>query len=188
MEVASGTIPRVRLLALQQLCANAGRARPGLIAGAAALAFAAAGASAQSARGSVVYEAKGASQVVAPRYAYLLRGPDAVSGKPIRRVVLSVADLGATLRGCETMSCPDANLREGMTIDFDAGPRLNYWLVADGQRVQYSGTAEPGSLALSANTPQKLAGRWTLDARAAGGPRIEIEFDAPLASDLSRAR
>jgi hypothetical protein len=156
--------------------------------GVATLALAAAGACGQSARGSIVYAAKDGERVVAPRYAYLVAGPDEVSGKPIRRVVLSVEDAGARLRACRTMRCPEASLGEGMTIDFDAGPRLNYWLVADGQRVQYSGTAEPDSLALSANTPQKLAGRWTLDARAAGGPRIEIEFDAPLASDLSRAR
>ena len=30
-----------------------------------------------------------------------------------------------------------------MTVDFDAGPRLNYWVVANGQKIQYSGTAKP---------------------------------------------
>jgi hypothetical protein len=38
------------------------------------------------------------------------------------------------------------------------------------------------------NTPQRIAGRWDLDARAAGGPRIDVQFDAPLAKDLQRAR
>jgi hypothetical protein len=188
MEVASGTITRVRFLVTQRVRSDVRRARPGLIVGATVFVLAAASAWGQSARGSIVYATKGGERIVSPRYAYLVSGPDAVSGKPIRRVVLSVADLGATLRGCDTMNCADGNLREGMTIDFDAGPRLNFWLVADGQRVQYSGTAEPASLVLGTNTPQKLSGRWNLDARAAGGPRIDIEFDAPLAKEVQRAR
>ena len=69
---------------------------------------------------------------------------------------------------------------EGMTVDLDAGPRLNYWFVANDQRVQYSGTADPASLKLTTDAPQRLAGKWDLDARAAGGPRVQLEFDAAL--------
>ena len=69
------------------------------------------------------------------------------------------------------MMCCDGDIVEGMTIDLDAGARLNYWFVADDQRVQYSGTAEPSSLKLSVDTPQRVAGGWDLDARAAGGPK-----------------
>jgi hypothetical protein len=99
-----------------------------------------------------------------------------------------VADVGSKIRACEAMGCADGGIGEGITIDLDAGSRLNYWFVANGQRVQYSGSAEPASLALTVNTPQRIAGRWDLDARAAGGPRIEVEFDAPLAKELKRAR
>ena len=143
---------------------------------------------AQGASGTIAYAANAGRVVVAPEHAYLVAGPDEVSGKPIRRVVLSVADVGSKIRACETMSCADGGIGDGVTIDFDAGSRVNYWFVANGQRVQYSGSAEPASLALAVNTPQRIAGRWDLDARAAGGPRIDVQFDAPLAKDLQRAR
>ena len=138
--------------------------------------------------GSIAYQAKSGPIVVTPKYAYLVSGPDEVSGKPIRRVVLAVSDVAPKIRACEAMSCADGGLREGMTIDFDAGPRLNYWFVANDQRVQYSGTAEPASLQLVANAPQRLAGKWDLDGRAAGGPRIQIEFDAALLKEMKQAR
>jgi hypothetical protein len=155
---------------------------------AATLAFACSVARADGVSGSIAYQSKVGAIVVTPKYAYLVSGPDEVSGVPIRRVVLAVADVASKIRACEAMSCSDGGLREGMTIDFGAGPRLNYWLVANDQRVQYSGTAEPASLLLTADTPQRLAGRWDLDGRAAGGPLIRIEFDAPLLKAMKQAR
>lgn len=143
---------------------------------------------AQAASGTIAYAAKAGPVVVAPEHAYLVAGLDEVSGKPIRRVVLSVADVGSKIRACETMRCADGGVGDGVTIDFDAGSRVNWWFVANGQRVQYSGSAEPASLALAVNTPRRIAGRWDLDARAAGGPRIDVQFDAPLAKDFKRAR
>jgi hypothetical protein len=35
---------------------------------------------------------------------------------------------------------------------------------------------------------KRLAGTWTLDARKAGGPLIDIEFDAPLIKEIKDAR
>ena len=84
------------------------------------------------------------------------------------------------------MSCSDGGITEGMTIDFDAGPRLNYWFVGNNQMVQYSGTAEPASLKLTADTPQRLAGKWDHDDSAAGGPRVQIEFDASLVREITK--
>ena len=155
---------------------------------AAVLALVCGAACADGVSGSIAYAAKSGPIVVTPKYAYLVAGPDEVSGKPMRRVVLAAADVAPKIRACEAMSCSDGGLREGMTIDFDAGPRLNYWLVGNDQRVQYSGTAEPTSLRLVANTPQRLAGKWDLDARAAGGPQIQIEFDAALLKTMKQAR
>jgi hypothetical protein len=76
---------------------------------------------------------------------------------------------------------------EGLTIDLDAGARINYWFVADGQRVQYSGHAKPSSLQLSADTGERVAGAWRLDAHLAGGPEVQVEFDAPLLKVFTRA-
>lgn len=72
-------------------------------------------------------------------------------------------------------------------VDLDAGPRLNYWVVLNDQRVQYSGTAKPAVLTLTADTATRLAGKLTLDGTA-GGPKVEIEFDAPLLKELKKAR
>ena len=67
-----------------------------------------------------------------------------------------------------------------MTLDLDASRRLNYWVVFNDQRVQHSGTAEPAALKLTAENPARLAGKLVIDDSAAGGPRVDIEFDAPL--------
>jgi hypothetical protein len=158
----------------------------GLILGT-AIAFASGPANAGEAKGTITYKGK-SPIVVTIKHAYLVKGPDFVSGKTIRRVVLSVADVGPKLSACTTMSCSDGGITEGMTIDFDAGPRLNYWFVGNNQLVQYSGTAEPASLKLTADTSQRLAGKWDYDDSAAGGPRVQIEFDAPLVKEITKSQ
>jgi hypothetical protein len=155
---------------------------------AAAIAFASAPALAGDAKGTITYQGKAGPIVVTVKHAYLVKGPDVVSGKTIRRVVLSVADVAGKLAACGTMMCSDGDITEGMTIDFDAGPRLNYWFVGNNQLVQYSGTVEPASLKLTADTPQRLAGKWDFDGSAAGGPRVQIEFDAPLVKEVTKLR
>jgi hypothetical protein len=140
------------------------------------------------AKGTITYKYKSGDIVVRIKHAYLFKGPDVVSGKAIRRVVLSVADVSARLAACATMLCSDGDIVEGMTIDFDAGPRLNYWFVGNNQLVQYSGTADPASLKLTADTPKRLAGKWDYDGSAAGGPRLQIEFDAPLVKEVAKLR
>jgi hypothetical protein len=140
-----------------------------------------------TATGSIVYQSKAGLVTVRPKYAYLVKGPDTVTGNIVRRVVLSASDLAPKLRICATMMCGDGDMTEGLTIDLDAGARINYWFVANGQRVQYSGTAEPSSLKLSSDTDQRVAGAWLLDARAVGGPRVQIEFDAALLKVFTKA-
>ena len=140
-----------------------------------------------AATGSISYQSRGGLITVQPKFAYLVKGPDTVTGNIVRRVVLSASELAPKLRTCATMMCGDGDMTEGLTIDLDAGARINYWFVAEGQRVQYSGTAEPSSLRLSSNTDQRVAGSWRLDARPAGGPQVQIEFDAPLLKVFARA-
>lgn len=71
------------------------------------------------------------------------------------------------------------SLTEGMTVDFDVGPRLNYWVVGNGQKIQYSGTAKPEqALKLTADTAQRLAGTLVIDDSAAGGAKVNVKFDA----------
>ena len=135
------------------------------------------------ATGKVVY--KGATLSI--RYAYLVRGPDAVDPKKvIRRLVLSSTDMEGKIRSCTEMRCSDGSLHEGMTVDFDSGPRLNYWVVLNDQRVQYSGTAKPESFTARADGAGKLAGRLSIDDSGAGGAVVDVDFDATLVKDFSK--
>jgi hypothetical protein len=152
-----------------------------------AVLFVAAGAGAVEARdatGTISIKSKTKPVVVTVKNAYLVRGIDIVSGKPMRRIVISVADVAGALKACATMSCSDGGIGEGMTIDLDTGARVNYWVVGNDQLVQYSGTADPTSLKLTTDTPQRVAGSWDLDASGSGGPVIKIAFDAALVKEI----
>ena len=140
-------------------------------------------ASADEAKGMGTYKDK---PVVIFKHAYLMKGPDPVTKKVIRRLVLSVADVSAALKGCDNMMCSDGGIEEGMTVDFDAGQRLNYWFVANGQRIQYSGTAEPSAAKLTTDSPGRLAGTLKIDGRGAGGPQVDVTFDATLVKEVKK--
>jgi hypothetical protein len=143
------------------------------------------GASAEEAKGAVSY--KGAT--LALKYAFLVKGPDAIDRtKIIRRVIFATTDLAAKIRACQTMSCVDGLVDEGMTLDLDAGPRLNYWTGLKGGLVQYSGTARPSALSARTDEPGRVAGKLGIDDTAAGGAKVEVEFDVKLLKELKAAR
>ena len=159
----------------------------------AGLAFAAAAAivpavaAADPATGTIDYRSKAGAVVVSVTNVYMVKGPDELSGKPIRQLIFTSDDVGATLQHCSSMTCAGGNVMEGMTVDFDVGPRLNYWVAGNGQRVQYSGTVKPDeSLKLTADTPGHLAGTLTIDDSAAGGPKVNIRFDAKTIKQFIR--
>jgi len=142
-----------------------------------------------TATGTLTYVSKGAPLTVALKYAWLVKGPDAVdTKKTIRHLILSAVDIGAKVAACKTMSCTDSDLGSGMTVDFDAGPRLNYWVSLNGQLVQYSGTVRPEALKLTTDTPARLAGKLTIDDSGAGGAKVDVTFDAPMLPELKLAR
>jgi len=135
------------------------------------------------ASGAITYRGKSA----AIRHAAMVQGLDAVDGKKtLRRLVLTAADSAPAIERCATMACVDAAVTEGMEVDFDAGPRLNYWIALDGQRIQYSGTAVPESFAATSSDRRRMAGRLAIDDSSAGGPAIDVELDAPLVRTFSR--
>jgi hypothetical protein len=133
------------------------------------------------AKGTVVFKGRTAEV----KYAYLVKGPDAVSKATIRRLILSTKDLGAKIAACKTMSCTDSDLDDGLSINFDSGPRLNYWMVMNGQKIQYSGTLKPEVLKTSASDGKKMAGKLAFDDAGAGGPKADVEFDAPLVKEVA---
>jgi hypothetical protein len=142
-------------------------------------------AAAGDAKGTLSHKAR----TVTFTHAYLVTGPDGFDPrKTVRRVILSTTDVGAPLRGCETMSCAHGVLREGLAVDLDGGPRLSYWMTVDDQLVQHSGTKPPAALETSADRPTRLAGRLAFDDTPPGGPKVEVEFDAALLKEYRAAR
>jgi hypothetical protein len=139
-------------------------------------------AAADGSKGTAAYQGK----TIELKYVYLVKGPDAMSNA-IRELVFSPTDIGAKIQACASLGCVSGELKEGMTVDFDAGPRLNYWIVTNGQRVQYSGTAEPSSFTASANEANRLAGALKIDDAGAGGGKVDVTFDAGLAKDFGSA-
>ncbi len=138
-----------------------------------------------TATGTLTY--KGQSAPI--EYVWLIKGPDTFDPKvTIRHLIFSSMDIGAKVTACKTMSCTDAALGSGMTVDVSAGPRLNYWVVLNDQRVQYSGTVRPDALKLTLDTPTRLAGKLTIDDASAGGAKVDATFDAPLLQELTLAR
>ena len=142
-------------------------------------------AGAGDAKGTLTHKGK----TVTLKHAYLVTGPDAVDPKKsIRRVILSAKELGATVRGCQVMSCADSQLMEGLVVDFVGGPRLNYWMTVNDQRVQHSATKPPSVLKASADEPKRVAGKLVFDDTASGGPKVDVEFDAALVKEFKAAR
>ena len=103
-------------------------------------------------------------------------------------MILSATDIGQALRSCKTMMCADGQLTRGMTVDFDVGPRLNYWISLNGQKVQYSGTVTPDAFAARVNDARHLAGRLTIDDATAGGPKVDVEFNGKLFKEFGPER
>ena len=151
-----------------------------------ALAVVAGSVLAGNAKGTATYKGKAKVVTVTFAHAYLMKGPEMGNGPVIRRLVLSATDVSAALKSCENMMCSGGGIREGMTVDFDAGPRLHYWFVADGQTIQYSATADRAAAKLTTDSPTRLAGTLAIDATTAGGPKVEVEFDASLVKELKK--
>jgi len=142
---------------------------------------------AEPASGTINYQSKSGPIAINVANVYLVKGPDAVSGKTVRQLVFVPADIGAKLKACATLSCVSGLLNEGMTVDFDVSPRLNYWVVGNGQKVQYSGTAKPEeTLKLTTDTPEQMAGTLTIDDSRAGGAKVNVKFDAKTAKSFSK--
>lgn len=160
------------------------RARIGVALGLALCAVHAAHA-ADAATGALDY--KGRSTTL--RYAWLVTGPsDMEPGRTVRRVVLSAHDIGAKLQACTTFSCTDGMVTEGATLDFTGGARIAYWIALGGQKVQYSGTALPSAFAARVDDASHLAGGLAIDDTAAGGPKLQADFDVARLKAFTVAR
>lgn len=135
------------------------------------------------ASGTLVHQTRSGPIEVKPKHAYLVVGPN-FENKTVRLLVLSEADMTSAIQGCDRLGCVGSELMAGTTVEFDAGTRMGYWFVANGQRVQHSDTAQPETMNLSQNTPKRLAGQWTLTGGV--GPTGSVKFDATLVKTFSK--
>jgi hypothetical protein len=133
------------------------------------------------AKGTVAYK----SRTTNVKYAYLVQGPDAVSKQPIRRIILSATDLSAAIAKCRSMTCTDGDLGDGLSVNLEPGPRFTFWMVMNDQKIQYSGTEPVASLVKTADDGKRVAGTLRFDKTTAGGPRVDLEFDATLVKEVT---
>lgn len=143
---------------------------------------------ADSAKGTVTYAAKSGPVSVAIKHVYLIKGPDAISGKMGRQLVFAATDMTDAIKKCDNVSCATGTLESGITAELDIMPPVAFWFVTNGQRVQASGVAKRESLKLTADTPQKMAGKWNYDGSGAGMPKVDVEFDVTLLKEFAKAR
>ena len=141
------------------------------------------------AKGSLTHKAKGKDATVNLKHVYLITGPDDVEpDKIIRRLAFSANDIGAKILSCQSMSCASGLITEGLTVDLVSGPRFMYWLSINDGLVQHSGTTKPANLQATIDQPGKLAGKLSFDDSAAGGPRVNVDFDTVLVKEFKTAR
>jgi hypothetical protein len=157
------------------------RHRTAIVVAAAFAAAFAVPAAAEPAKGTVTQ----GSRTATIQHAWLVVGPDVMDPKTtVRQLVLSSTDIGAKIKACAKLSCVGGHVEDGMTVDI-GGPRLNFWVSLNGQRVQYSGTEAPAALAAGVNDGKRLAGTLKIDKSKSGGSTIDVSFDAPLAKTFT---
>ncbi|QBB71244.1 hypothetical protein ELE36_13250 [Pseudolysobacter antarcticus] len=123
------------------------------------------------------------------KYAVLVRGPDEMnSGKTLLRIYLSSADIGAKIKACKTLHCADATLEDGAMVDYSEARHLDYSVKLNGQRMQYSGATDASAFALASGSPNHLVGKLHVDDSAAGGAKIDADFDLTLVSTFTTVR
>jgi hypothetical protein len=141
-------------------------------------------ATAGDASGKISHVFKSGTVSITPKHAFLVSGPN-FEGKAIRQLILSDVDLGAAIKACDSLACATWDLTAGASVTFDEGSRLGYWVVADGQRKQHSGTARPANMALTMDTPKRLAGTWNMTDDGQG-TTASVKFDASLIKSFKK--
>jgi hypothetical protein len=123
------------------------------------------------------------------RYATLVRGPDEMDeSRTVLRIYLSSADIGAKIKACKTLSCADKALEDGAMVDFGDGRHLAYAVRLNGARAQYSGGTDADAFELTTTQPDHLAGKVHIDDSAAGGAKVDAQFDLTLSSTFTSVR
>ncbi len=138
-----------------------------------------------TAKGTIKYQDK----TMEIKHAYLVKAPDTFEpSKTASTIILSPKDIGKEIAACDSSMCA-TGLTEGMTVgkeDLGGTMRVVYWYVTNDGMMQYSGNDDLSTLVLTTDTADKMAGKLTVDITDAGGPKIDVEFDAPLVKEFKK--
>jgi hypothetical protein len=141
---------------------------------------------AAAAKGTLSYKAQAKAYDVELKYAYLIKVPDTLDPKKIiRRLVFTPDDIAAAITACAAASCVNGSLSDSLHVDLST-PFLPYWMVLNDERVQFSGPADLTALKLTTETATRVAGTLIFDATRGGGPKVHVDFDAPLLKEFTR--
>ncbi|MEZ4905963.1 MAG: hypothetical protein R2822_31450 [Spirosomataceae bacterium] len=133
--------------------------------------------------GTLAYKGKSKTFNMAIKYVYLVEGPDTFTPSERNlRLLFSAKDISKEIKAATMLRHTDSALTdgEGFQIDLVKGPRYHYWMVLNGGLVQYSGTIPLENFVTSVKTPTHVAGTFKQDNAGAGGPTIDVTFDATL--------
>ncbi|GAA0723275.1 hypothetical protein [Dokdonella soli] len=123
------------------------------------------------------------------KYAYLVRGPhEFIPNQTVSRIYLSSSDVGAKIKACQTLSCADRALTDGAMVDYGDARHLDYALRLNGERAQYSGSTDADAFKLTTNKPDHLAGKVHIDDAAAGGGKVDADFDLTVMNTFKSVR
>ena len=148
-----------------------------------ALLFASAPFAAQAGEAKGEFVHKGAR--VNLRHAYLVTAPQVFDkSKTMRVLVLTAVNIEAKIKACPDFNCVRDEIDDGMTIQFEDGPVLKYWMARNNQQVQHSDTAPPSAFKPGRDEAGHLAGALAIDDSGHGGPKLSLTFDAPLVKAL----
>lgn len=128
-------------------------------------------------------------KTIEAKYAYFIKTPDTFDeSKIVNTIIITPDDISQKISECESASCA-GGITEGMTVgkeDFGSTTRVVYWVVTNDGMMQYSGNDDVSALALTTDTADRMAGKLTVDDSAADGPKIDVEFDAPLTKEFKK--
>lgn len=132
---------------------------------------------ADTAKGSLKMTAEGKPVSIAINHVYYITGPDSFAPtRTTRRLIFSTKDTRTAIDACDNARCAMSAIGDGMTVELEADtPMARWWVHLP--RAQQSGMGNASMLALSTDTPERVAGTLTINSL---GVETNIAFDAGL--------